>query len=217
MRGRAREIVLGTLLLVLLIWAFRPGGTPEAMQNLQPDQEPIDWVGITRTILETVKISDALDPAGDYKGGGRNLFDYGVVKPPPPSPEELERRRKAAEERARREAEARAEAQRLRQEAEERQREAQRLAALRARQDTATPAPPAKPVPPPLTLKFIGVVGEPDHEIAILLDGTDFLLATEGETVKEAFRVEEIGYESLQMGYTDPQFEGEHKLMQLGG
>ena len=69
---------------------------------------------------------------------------------------------------------------------------------------------------PAIDLRYMGMVGATEDKIAIFLDGNEFLLAKEGEVVKEHFRVMEIGYDTLRMGYTDPYFEDEHRIMNLG-
>ena len=220
LQGRKREILLGAILVAVLFWAFRPSAPQPAIQEERKGEKkggapsfPAIW-----QMVPDVDFTSLTAQAGEYQGGGRNLFDFGVIKPPPPSPEELARQAAAEQERQRREAEAQPEAQRLREEAMKRQQEeeAARQAAEQARL-AANPPPPPKPTPPPINLKFIGVVGPQDGKIAIFLDGSDFVLAKEGETVKGAFRVEKIGYDVLKMGYVDPKFAKEHQILPLGG
>jgi hypothetical protein len=157
-----------------------------------------------------------------YDLGGRNLFQYGQIKPPPPSKEELERMRKAEEERLRaleEEAKRRREAQ---EEALRKAREAQEaLADLnKARQDTEPPPPP-KPVkapPPPIDLKLIGYLGPLDSRIAVFYKTKEkeVVLGRKGEIIEGRFRVLGIGTESVEMGYVDPEHAGSSKVIQLG-
>jgi hypothetical protein len=212
------KIILGFVLVILVIWFFRPVPRPG------PDPaEAADRALVERALMALQSPKPDLDglggQAGDYDGGGRNLFDYGVIKPPPPSAEELarraaeeeERRRKAEEDRLAKEAERerlRAEA-RAKQEALERQR---RDAASR----TSAPRSPAKPTPPPIPFKFVGVLGPSNAKIVIFADEGEFLLAKEGEPVKEQFRIMKISHETLQMGFTDPQFAEESRILTMG-
>ena len=216
-KGHAREIILGIALMVFVLWYFSPtapplvGGTGESGEAVE---DPLRWM-IDR-LQQGGDLEALVQVAGTYEGGGRNLFDYGVIKPPGPTPEELAR---LAEERRKREQEERerqAEAERLRKEAMARQSSQARDEARRAAQD-ATPPPPAKPVPPAIDLKFIGVIGDPADKIAIFLDGKDFLLAQEGDVVKEQFQIMKISYDTLQMGFTDPRFEEENRILPMGG
>ena len=43
--------------------------------------------------------------------------------------------------------------------------------------------------------------------IAVFEEGEQLILARVGETVQNQFRVREIEYETVVMGYTDPRFE----------
>jgi hypothetical protein len=215
LKGHVRELVLGIALVVIVLWYVTPAPPPDLaapVEEAAPGGDPV--VEVIRRLRE-IGSPVAAGARGDYKGGGRNLFDYGVIVPPPPTPEELarmeeERRRREEEERQRRE-----EAERLRQEALERQREEARKAAERAAREP--PPPPPKPVPPAIDVTFIGVIGEPENKIAIFLDGKDYLLAKEGEVVKGKFRVQKISYDTLQMGFTDPRFASENRILPMGG
>ncbi|HXH28081.1 MAG TPA: hypothetical protein VNL37_03485, partial [Candidatus Polarisedimenticolia bacterium] len=77
------------------------------------------------------------------------------------------------------------------------------------------PPPPPRPQPPPVPYRFIGYVGPPEHKIAVLYDGTDFIFARRGEVVGEKFRILDIGYETIKVGFTDPQFKGETQTVPM--
>lgn len=132
----------------------------------------------------------------DYDGGGRDLFKY-AQRPPSPAEirrmrEEEERRRRAAEEAARRAAE-----EATRRAAEE---------AARQAELARNPPPPPPPQPPAISLRFIGVIGPPKDKIAIFETGKELLLAKKGEAVQGEFRVVDIKYQSVVMGYTRKEF-----------
>ena len=78
----------------------------------------------------------------------------------------------------------------------------------------ARPGPPTPPVavapptptgpPPPIALKFVGVVkreGQPT--IAILTDGNGEIHGVEGGTIAGKYRILRIGAESIEMAYLD--------------
>ena len=213
-----REIVMGSVLVIAAFWLLRPPAAPvlpeEVAAETAKEGDPLDEV----RRIPRVDPERLAEGAGEYQGGGRNLFDFGVMRPPPPSPEELAQMAAAEAERQRLEAERQAEAERLRQEALERQREeeAQRAARAAARA-AANPPPPPKPVPPSMSFRLIGMVGPADDKLAILLDGEEFLMARVGETVNQSFEVLEIGYDTVTIGYTDPKFASESKVLPLGG
>lgn len=218
LKGHTREIVLGVLLVAALVYLFLPSA-PQAGDLSAQDEDRQTVTGTAASILNGPDVDLALltQQPGDYDGGGRNLFDYGRIVPPPPTEEELARRARLAED-----ARLRAEEERkLRQEEEE----ALRLAALKRQKELGDkrrnipkppPREPAKPVAPSFPYKFIGVLGESESRIAIFVDDQDFLLAMEGEDVKEDFRIMRIGYDTLQIGYTDPQFKEESRILQMG-
>jgi len=220
LKAHAREIVLGAILVVVLFLLFRPS-TPAPRDVLEkaPDEKQVDLTSVVRRIPDP-GFNRLAVPGGDYGGGGRNLFDYGVATPPPPSPEEVARMEAEAARRQEQEAVAREEAERLRREALERQQEeAQRLAqehAEQARLNPPPPPPPPRATAPACDLKLFGLVGEPGRKLAIFIDGDSFVTAREGEIVKQVFKVEKISYDSLRLGYTDPRFAAEHVTLVLG-
>lgn len=118
-----------------------------------------------------------------YDAAGRDLFKYGQ---PPKSPQQIE--------------------------AETRRQEAI------ARQQSAPPPPPppppvtqpvrtGPPPPPSINLTYLGYFGPKEGKIAIFENGKDILIAQEGEVVLDQFKVVEIRYESVVMGYTKPEYQ----------
>src|SRR5262245_57074699 len=75
--------------------SLMPGAPALSAGSLPPPPEPDakalgDLPGVV-----TVKAAAILGGSAPYDMGGRNLFQYGVIKPPPPTPAELEKMRKA--------------------------------------------------------------------------------------------------------------------------
>ncbi len=160
-----------------------------------------------------------------YDLGGRNLFQYGTIKPPPPSPEELERMRKAEEERL----QAMEAAAKQRQEADEAMRQEQQLQAEKAMAEASAqrakappaetrPQTPPKPPPPAMDLKLVGYLGPQNSRIAVFYTsgGKEIVLGKKGEVIEGKFTVLDIGVESVEMGYVDPVHAGSKKTIQLG-
>jgi hypothetical protein len=130
----------------------------------------------------------------DYDRNGRDLFQYSKR---PPTAEELEA------ERLRREAALRAQEEAAR---KRRQADAARAEAAANR----PPPPPPRPVekqPPRIPFQYIGYLGPKDDRIAVFQEGEDLLLAKRGEALQDLFTVVDIRYESVVMGFTDPEFE----------
>ena len=116
LKGHTREIVLGVTLVMVAVWLLRPAA-PEPGDDAEAQARAVRAeVTVVKAKYEEIDIAALAKKQSDYDGGGRNLFDYGVIQPPPPSPEELEARRKAEEERRRLAELARLEAERLRRE-----------------------------------------------------------------------------------------------------
>ena len=217
LKAHAREIVLGAILIVVLFLLFRPSAPEPRLALDEPKSEKKEDLIAALSRIVDPEVTRLTDKGGSYDGGGRNLFDSGVITPPPPSPEEAARLQAEAARRQKQEEAQREEAERLRREAAERQEEEQRLAAQqRAKELAENPPPPPPPAVPVCDLKLFGLVGEPGRKLAIFLDGDKYLTAREGEIVKQQFKVEKIGYDSLRLGFTDPRFASEHVTLSLG-
>ena len=64
--------------------------------------------------------------------------------------------------------------------------------------------PSGPPPPPPITLKFIGVVDTADkRKIAVLSDGQNVFYGREGEIVEGRYRIQRISAESIEMAWAD--------------
>lgn len=73
-------------------------------------------------------------------------------------------------------------------------------------QMTAAPPPPPQPSgPPPIQLRFIGLVEAPQQaqKIAILSDGRGIYQGREGDIIEGRYRILRIGVESVDMAYVD--------------
>jgi hypothetical protein len=73
-------------------------------------------------------------------------------------------------------------------------------------------APPAAPPPPPIALKFYGFVNpaRPDVKSAFFLDGDDILVAAEGQTIRNRYRIVRIGVNSALV--EDIQYKNQQTL-----
>jgi hypothetical protein len=64
------------------------------------------------------------------------------------------------------------------------------------------PPPPPTPAPPQVTFTLIGIFGPADRPIAVLQDGVGAVLnAREGDVVFRVFKIQKIGYESIDVGF----------------
>jgi hypothetical protein len=133
-----------------------------------------------------------------YDDQGRDLFKYSQR---PPSAAEVRRLR---EEAARRQKEMEDAAKRAAEEAERRQTEVQE----RAKEVALHPPPPPPPTPPQITLRYLGYLGPKDGRIAVFEDGNEMLVARKGEIVKEQFRVLDVKWDTVVMGFVKPEFKG---------
>ncbi len=191
--------------------------------ELPGDLETGNLVGLEE--VTSVSPVAVLGGTPTYDLGGRNLFQYGTIRPPPPSPEELERMRKAEEERLK----AMEEAAKQRQAEEEARMQQQQLQAERAMAEATAqrakappvetmPQPPPKPPAPAMDLKLVGYLGPQSARIAVFYTsgGKEMVLGKKGEVIKGKFTVLDIGVQSVEMGYVDPEHAGSKKTIQLG-
>jgi len=140
----------------------------------------------------------------DYDRNGRDLFKYSKR---PPTAEELEA------ERLRREA-----ALRAQQEAAEKRRQAAAAQAEAAANRPPPPPPgPQEKQPPRIPFQYIGYLGPKNDRIAVFQEGEELLLAKRGEPLQDLFTVVDIRYESVVMGFTDPEFESRTRELPMKG
>lgn len=97
-----------------------------------------------------------------------------------------------------------------------------------------TAVQPARPIPPRVNFKYIGYIGPNAARIAVFSvsteDGKEIALAREGEILQmgatadlpavqeklDQFLVRTIGYEEVEIGYTDGLFADESKTLLMG-
>jgi hypothetical protein len=195
-----RQQVLGGLLAVVAVWAvwyFLAGEQP--LMGRTPAPAAARSAG--GELPEVIEIADLGSGAAAFDpSGGRNLFAYAeakVTKAPALPP--VNRRKpkpvvKTAEEIAR-------------------------------SQKALTPAPkdvaPPRPQPPAVNFEFVGYLGPQAALIGVFRvstpDGEEVVLAAEGEVLAENFRVHRIGYEEVEIGYTQEPFLNEKKILPMGG
>lgn len=131
--------------------------------------------------------------AEDYDIRGRDLFQYSKR---PPTQAELDRARRQ-------------------QELVEKKRD-EAKAAREARANRPPPTPtPTGPRPPRMTFDYLGKVGPKDDLHAVFVDGDDIMIARVGETVRKDFKVLEIDFQSVVMGYTDPRFDSRTETLTM--
>ena len=222
LKKHQREIVLGGVLLAVVVgFLYTRAGAPPAGSGGDDAvlaTEPPGTVPKALSQMATVKLPgvmlEALSAArAPYDPSQRNIFRYGNIPPPPPSPEEQARieaaRRQAEEERAR--------ALALEQ---ERQKQIAEQAVQQQIQASLQPPPPPptppRPTPPAITLRFSGVLGSTRNRMAVLYSGEDLILARTGDEVNKQFRILDIGYDWVKIGYVDPQFAEEYQKLRMG-
>ena len=153
----------------------------------------------------TVRVDLLVARAEAYDANGRDLFKYSQR---PPSAEEVRRLR---EEAARRQKEMEEANQRAALEAARRQQEE----ADRVKEAVLHPQPPPPPAPPPIDLRYLGYLGPKDDRIAVFEDGKDLVVARKGEVVKDQFRVVEVKWETVVMGFVRAEFKGQTRELAM--
>jgi len=183
--GRERRLLgflglLAALLALRVAWRLIPSngaaeaaGSAVARTGARRGADPSRPSGAIPAEIVTLR-TDLLEagPTRDLEVG-RDPFRFApLAPPPPPGP--------SAEELARR-----------RREEEERQRLAEQELVARG------------PQPPEVDLRFLGSFGPRQRRIAVFSDatGANVYNAREGDTVDDRFVVENIGYESVDIGF----------------
>lgn len=63
------------------------------------------------------------------------------------------------------------------------------------------PTPLPTPAPPNVVFQLIGIFGPKDRPIAVLRYGDQLINAREGDVVLQGFRIQKVGYESIDVGF----------------
>ena len=63
------------------------------------------------------------------------------------------------------------------------------------------PPPPPPPQPPPIAFQLIGIFGPKERPIAALRSGDQITNARKGDIVYGQFRIQNVGYESIDVGF----------------
>jgi hypothetical protein len=190
-----REVrLLVGLGVVVVVWFLMRGGPTFQRGEAAAEADQLAAMADAPTVR-----MDLLEPRdAEFDQAGRDLFKYGKK---PLTAEELARlaaQRRAQEERV----------EQQRKAAEERRAQAQRPPPQPARR-------PAGPSLPRIDLTYLGYLGPKDDRIAVFEDGDQVVLARTGEVVKDDFRVVEIQYESVVMGYTRPDLENKTQTLKM--
>ena len=67
--------------------------------------------------------------------------------------------------------------------------------------ELSVPSDTTEPQPPPIDVIYLGSFGPRYRPLAVFSDGNDIYNALEGDVVKEKFIVEQVGYESVDLGF----------------
>ena len=228
LKKRRRELVLaGALLVVVTVFFYTQSGGgssggagEEAVMVTGPPAAVAKAMGKIGSVkLPGVLLERLSDERVPYDPTQRNIFRYGNLPPPPPSPEELAQiaAAKQAAEQARQAAiQAELDAQKNREAAEEAARNAPPIDPATGLPVGQVPPPPPKPMPPAITLRYSGYLGSERDKMAVLYSGEDMLLARSGDVVEKQFKILDIGYDWVKIGYVDPQFADQYQKLRMG-
>jgi len=228
LKKRRRELVLGgALLVVLAIYLYSQAGGGSAGDGAQQTvmvTGPPASVAKVMAKIGSVKLPGVLlerlsDEPVPYDPTQRNIFRFGNLPPPEPSPEEKARIQaaKLAAEQARQAAiQAELDAQKNQAAAEEAAKNQPPIDPATGLPVGVTPPPPPKPMPPAITLRYSGYLGSEHDKMAVLYSGEDMLLARTGDVVERQFKVLDIGYDWVKIGYVDPQFADQYQKLRMG-
>ncbi len=70
-----------------------------------------------------------------------------------------------------------------------------------ALEQAVAPPAPTGPQPPPVDVVYLGSFGPRHRPLAVFSDGSDIYNALQGDVLKEKFIVEQVGYESVDLGF----------------
>lgn len=229
MNGKRRQWILLGALVVAIFAYFRYGGAATGSADVIDGKlVPIDADGLVRALKGVSTVDPTLYPGVQSDSiPERNLFQFGVFKPPPPPPM-TEAQRLAAENALREQEKAAREAKEAQvqiaqaQAAEAEKRAAEQQLQQKIQEEAARnqpppgPVKPVKPPPPAINFKFMGVMGSDRKKLGVFLDGEKMILARKGEILDSKFRVLDISVEWADIGYADPEYRDEKKRIHFG-
>ncbi len=179
-KASPREIFLGVVLGIAVIWAlwFLTKGDADRFGADGADENNQETVSTSAPRIRMDLLTTQTD---SYDPKGRDLFKY-AHRPPTQAELDASAARKVAA--------------------------ARKPPPQPVRKPPTVRTPPRSPAPRPprITFEYIGRIGPRGDHMAVFADGEDLILARIGEEVLEQFRVVDIEYETVVMGYTDERF-----------
>lgn len=187
-----REIGFVSLLGVagLIYVLYSDGGVlkgPGGDPGLIDDDAPRDAAPVVRMDLLQASLAE-------YGQDGRDLFKYEKRPPTQAELDAMKRQQDLANQR--------------------------RQAAAEQRQAKKKAPPPRKPRPtgprlPRVTFEYVGYLGPKEDRIAVFEEGQELILGRSGDVVRDEFRVVEIQYDTVIIGFTDPKFEDKTQTLRM--
>lgn len=187
-----REIAFVSLLGVagVIYLLYSDGGVlkgPSGDPGLIDDDKPSDAAPVVRMDLLQASL-------GEYGEDGRDLFKYQKRPPTQAELDAMKKQQDLANQRRKAAAEQRA-----------------------AKKPTPTPQRnrPTGPRLPRVTFEYVGYIGPKDDRIAVFEEGQALILGRAGEVIQDDFRVVEIQYDTVIIGFTDPKFEDKTQTLRM--
>ncbi len=195
----AREgVLLGVLAAATLVY-FWVTGKPEPVMRSAASRSAAAKKEKEDALRAPVVRMDLLaSQSVPYDERGRDLFKYSQR---PPSAAEVRRLR---EEAARRQKEMEEANRRAAEEAARRQKQAEE----QAKEAVLHPQPPPPPTPPAINMRYLGYLGPKDNRIAVFEDGKDLIVARKGDVLKGQFKVVDVKWDTVVMGFVKAEFKG---------
>lgn len=196
-----RELTLGVMLTIAVLgWLWYRSDDPFGGGAVADELNDLAQMAAAPVVrMDLLAARDV-----QFDQAGRDLFKYGTKPLTAEDLAALEAQRRAREEAERRRLE----------EAERRRKEAEARAAVEQAQPVARPRGPTVPR---IDLKYLGYLGPKDDRIAVFEDGEAVVLGRIGEVIKDDYRIIEIQYGSVVMGFTRPDLENKTQTLNMLG
>lgn len=186
-----REIGFVSILgLAGVIYVLYSGGG--VLQGTGDDPGLVDE-GAPQDAAPVVRMDLLQASFAEYGQDGRDLFKYQKRPPTQAELDAMKRQQDLANQRKKAAAEKRAE---------------------KKPPPTRTPRPTG-PRLPRVTFQYVGYIGPKDDRIAVFEEGQELILGRNGDVVRDDFRIVEIQYDTVVIGFTDPKFEDKTQTLRL--